>query len=155
MATTAERRAASKATSQAGQRKARNEAAAFGAAPEPVDVTERKRHGDLDDIYAGVDAEGQAHDLGPWIETPSSSRVSRFRFDHLQRQLQVQWRNNKNNGYIYEGIDYEGYRSFARVVSKGKYINRILTHDFRPMNITEYEAPSNERRKGLGSRLST
>lgn len=154
MATTAERRAASKATSLAGQRKARNEAASFGAPPE--DVTERKRHGDLDDVYAGVDAEGQAHDLGPWIETSSSSRVKAFRFDHLQRQLQVTWRNNKNEGYLYEGVDYEGYRAFARVASKGKYINRILNgYTYRPMNSTEYEAPSNERRKGVGSRLRT
>ena len=156
MATTAQRRASQKATSTQGQRKARNEAASFGASPEPVDVTERKRHGDLDDIYAGVDAEGQAHDLGPWMPTPSSSRVKAYRFDHLQRQLQVTWRNEKNEGYLYEGVDYEGYRAFSRVASKGKYINRILNnYTYRPMNSTEYEAPSNERRKGIGSRVQS
>ena len=107
-----------------------------------------------EEAYAGVEA-GQAHDLGPWIETPSSTRVSRFRFDHLQRQLQVQWRNNKGHGYIYDGVDYEGYRSFARVVSKGKYINSTLNGFTKwPMEV-EHEIPSNEKRRGLGSRLRT
>jgi hypothetical protein len=107
-----------------------------------------------EEAYAGVEA-GQAHDLGPWIEVPSSSRVSRFRFDHLQRQLQVQWRNGKGPGHIYENVDYEGYRSFARVVSKGKYINSTLNnHVFEKMTGQE-NLPSNEKRRGLGSRLRT
>jgi KTSC domain len=108
-----------------------------------------------EEIFAGVEA-GGAHDLGPWIETPSSSRVSRFRYDHLQRQLQVQWRNNKNAGYLYENVDYEGYRSFARVVSKGRHINSTLNnYVYRPMGPSEYDAPSNEKRRGLGSRVRT
>ena len=89
------------------------------------------------------------------MPTPSSSRVKAYRFDHLQRQLQVTWRNEKNEGYL-RGCRLEGYRAFARVASKGKYINRILNnYTYRPMNSTEYEAPSNERRKGIGSRVST
>ena len=125
-------------------------------ASRPIDsgnaVRERAQALSPEEAYAGVEA-GQAHDLGPWIETPSSSRVSRFRFDHLQRQLQVQWRNNKGHGYIYDGVDYEGYRSFARVVSKGKYINSTLNGLTKwPMEL-EHELPSNEKRRGLGSRL--
>lgn len=108
-----------------------------------------------EEVYAGVDV-GGAHDLGPWIETPSSSRVSRFRYDHLQRALQVQWRNNKNDGYLYQNVDYEGYRSFARVASKGKHINSTLNnYEYRPMEVHEYDAPSNENRRGIGSRLRT
>lgn len=107
-----------------------------------------------EEIYSGVET-GVAHDLGPWIETPASSRVSRFRFDHLQRQLQVQWRNGKNAGYIYENIDYDGYRAFARVASKGKYINRVLNDKVYHRMVGEEEYPSNEKRRGLGSRVRT
>lgn len=107
-----------------------------------------------EEIYAGVEA-GGAHDLGPWIETASSSRVARFRYDHLQRQLQVQWRNNKNQGYVYENVDYEGYRSFGRVVSKGRHINSTLNnYTYRPMS-GEQELPSNEKRRGINSRIRT
>lgn len=107
-----------------------------------------------EEIYSGVEA-GGAHDLGPWIETPSSSRVSRFRYDHLQRALQVQWRNNKNNGYIYFNVDYEGYRAFARVASKGKHINSTLNNYVYDRMTGEEDFPSNEKRKGIGSRLRT
>ena len=108
-----------------------------------------------EEAYAGVEA-GSQHDLGPWIETASSSRVSRFRFDHLQRQLQVQWRNNKNHGYLYENVDYEGYRRFARVASKGKHINSVLNgFSYREMFVSEVEAPSNDKRRGVGSRIRT
>lgn len=108
-----------------------------------------------EDVYAGVEV-GVQHDLGPWIETPNSSRVASFRFDHLQRQLQLTWRNGKGIGYLYENVDYEGYRSFARVASKGKNVNSTLNnHSYRPMTIDEVEAPSNEKRKGIGSRLRT
>lgn len=107
-----------------------------------------------DEVYAGVDTSG-AHDLGPWIETPSSTRVSRFRFDHLQRQLQVQWRNGKGPGYVYENVDYERMRSFARAASKGRRINSDLDNlVYRPMQ-GEEELPSNPRRSGVSSRLRT
>ena len=107
------------------------------------------------EVNAGEEA-GSAHDLGPWIETPSSSRVEKFRFDHLQRQIQVTWRNGKGPGHIYENVDYEGYRSFARVASKGKHINSTLNNKvFRQIEPSELEAPSNEKRKGIGSRLRT
>lgn len=99
---------------------------------------------------------GTPHDLGPWIETPSSSRVSRFRFDHLQRQLQVDWRNNKSPVYIYEDVDYEGYRAFARVASKGKHINAVLNgYAYHPVRNDEDMLPSNEKRRGVSSRLRT
>lgn len=108
-----------------------------------------------EDVYAGVEI-GVQHDLGPWIETPRSTRVSAFRFDHLQRQLQVKWTNGKNLGYLYENVDYEGYRAFARVVSKGKHVNSALNnHTYRQMTPDEADAPSNEKRKGIGSRLRT
>jgi hypothetical protein len=107
-----------------------------------------------EEIYAGVEA-GGAHDLGPWIETPSSTRVSRFRYDHLQRELQVQWTNNKNKGCVYRNVDYEGYRSFARVASKGKHVNSTLNGLSFDYMQGEEDFPSNEKRRGIGSRLRT
>ena len=124
--------------------------------PDPNAVARQNEAVSVEDTGAvDIEAAGQAHDLGPWIETPSSSRVSRFRFDHLQRELQVQWTNGKNAGCIYRNVDYEGYRAFARVVSKGKHVNSTLNgHEFDYMS-GEENLPSNEKRKGLGSRLRT
>ena len=47
-------------------------------------------------------------DLSPWLETPSSSRVARMRYDHGNRATQVQWTNGKNRGYVYGDFTYEG-----------------------------------------------
>jgi hypothetical protein len=89
-------------------------------------------------------------DLGPWAETPASTRVSRYRYDYTNRAVQVQWRNNKNHGYVYEGVPYEDYRSFARVVSKGKYVNSTLNgFAYRTMTVDEVSAPSNEQRRSV------
>lgn len=94
------------------------------------------------------------HDLGPWAETPSSSRVSRYRYDYAQRQVQVQWRNNKNDGYVYEDVPYESFRSFARAVSKGKQINRSLnSFAYGVMVNAEYDLPSNPNRSAIYSRV--
>ena len=112
-------------------------------------------------VHAGTYVHDEAynevmHDLGPWIETPSSSRVSQFRYDHMNRALQVQWRNNKNHGYIYMDVDYDGYRSFGRVVSKGRHINSTLNnYPYRLMTPEEVQAPSNEDRRGISSRIRT
>jgi hypothetical protein len=101
-----------------------------------------------------VSEDADVHDLGPWAETPSSSRVSRYRYDYAQRQIQVQWRNNKNKGYIYEDVDYESFRSFARAVSKGKAINRSLNHfPYGVMQNQEYDIESNARRNAIYSRV--
>jgi|SRR6478752_190725 len=109
-------------------------------------------------VHAGTYVHDEAynidqHDLTPWAETPNSSRVSRYRYDHLNKALQVQWRNNKNRGYIYLEVPYEEYRSFARVVSKGRRINVPLNqYDYRVMTPEEVDAPSNAGR-GLASRI--
>ena len=102
------------------------------------------------------DSEGSAmaarFDLSPWAETPSSSRVSRYRYDYTNRTIQVQWRNNLNHGYLYQDVPYEDYRSFARVVSKGRYVNSTLNgYPYRLMTVDEVSAPSNEDR-GIVSR---
>jgi hypothetical protein len=101
-----------------------------------------------DEAYAGG-----RHDLTPWIESPGSTRVSAYRYDYLNDALQVTWRNNKNHGYIYLGVPYEGFRSFARAASKGKNINSHLnTYEYRMMDAEELEAPSNPERSGVVSR---
>lgn len=93
-------------------------------------------------------------DLTPWVETPNSTRVSRFRYDFANRALQVQWTNAKNHGYVYRDVDYENYRSFARVVSKGKHVNRVLNgFDYELMDTDEVQAPSSASRKAITSRL--
>jgi KTSC domain len=105
-------------------------------------------------VHAGTYVHDEAydrfqHDLGPWTETPSSSRVSRYRYDYLNRALQVQWRNNKNHGYIYLDMPYEGYRAFARAASKGRHVNSTLNlYEYRLMSVDEVDAPSNDDRTG-------
>jgi len=98
-------------------------------------------------------AEGETlrTDLGPWIESPRSSRVSAFRYDYMKRETQVTWRNNGNPGYAYMGMDYEAFRRFARTVSKGKYINSTLEGygGFRRLDVDEVNAPSNPKRRGV------
>jgi len=93
------------------------------------------------------------HDLGPWVETPRSTRVQAFRYDHLNRALQVTWRNNSNHGYIYLGVPYEGYRSFARAASKGRYVNTLSGYEYRLMTPDEVQASSNPERQALTSRV--
>jgi len=93
-------------------------------------------------------------DLSPWTETPSSSRVSRFRYDHANNVTQVQWRNQKNDGYLYADMSYEEFRGFARAVSKGKRINSHLNgHPYRLMTPDEVQAAANTQRRGLKSRV--
>jgi hypothetical protein len=105
----------------------------------------------VDDSYGGDE---DFFDLSPWVSSPSSSRVARFRFDHANRVTQVQWRNNIGNGYVYKDMGYEQYRQFARAISKGEKINTFLNNfDYRPMTEDEWSAPSNPLRKGLRSRL--
>jgi hypothetical protein len=101
-----------------------------------------------------VSEDADVHDLGPWAETPSSSRISRYRYDYAQRQIQVQWRNNKNSGYVYDDVPYEIFRNFARAVSKGKAINRSLNNfSYGAMQNQEYDLPSNIKRTAIYSRV--
>ena len=103
-------------------------------------------------VHAGTYVHDEAynedqHDLTPWAETPSSTRVEAYRYDFMNRALQVTWRNGKNLGYIYLDVPYEGYRSFARAASKGKQINRALnSFEYRLMTPEERQAPSNDER---------
>ena len=101
-----------------------------------------------------ADIEEREHDLGPWVESPNSTRVRAYRYDYATRELQVTWRNNKNHGYVYRGVPYEGYRSFARAASKGKYVNNALNgYPYDLMEPDEVDALSNNERKALRSRV--
>jgi hypothetical protein len=88
-------------------------------------------------------------DLGPWAE-PASTRVKAYRYDYLKQEIQVTWVNNNNPGYAYENVDYEGFRRFARVVSKGKHINSALNGGgYRRLTPDEVQAPSNRNRRAV------
>ena len=103
-----------------------------------------------------VDTSGEEvrSDFGPWAETPASSRVRSYRYDYMNQATQVTWRNNKNPGYVYEGMEYEQFRAFARAASKGKYINSTLNgFSYRPCDATEISLPSNSRRRGPTARV--
>lgn len=94
------------------------------------------------------------HDLGPWVDTPQSTRLRRYRFDHATGQIQVEWANNKGPGYVYDVGSYEVYRSFARRASKGQSVNSLLNgYPYRPADPEELSAPSNPNRRGLQSRV--
>lgn len=92
-----------------------------------------------------------AHDLGPWIESPNSTRVSSFRYDYLNNALQVQWKNG-GPSYIFLEVPYEGYRSMARAASKGRYITNLESYGYRRMRPEEETASSNRDRRALTSR---
>ena len=110
------------------------------------EASSRKAQTSNDEPY-----ESDERDLGPWLETPVSTRVSRFRYDFGRRAVQVQWRNNKNHGYIYEDVPYETYRAMARIASKGRYVNSPMNgFAYRLMTPDEVSAPSNLSRKQPG-----
>ena len=95
----------------------------------------------------------EAHDLGPWVETPKSSRCEAFRYDYHNNALQMRWRDG-GPGYIYLEVPYEGFRSFARAASKGRQVNASLNNfGYRKMTPEEEQAPSNSERKALVSRV--
>jgi KTSC domain len=99
-----------------------------------------------------LDSEGEVlrTDLGPWAETPNSSRVSAYRYDYMKQETQVTWRNNGNPGYAYSGMSYEDFRRFARIASKGKYINSTLNGlSYRRLTPDEVSAPSNRERRAV------
>lgn len=97
------------------------------------------------------------HDLGPWIETPASSRVSAFRYDFANDSLQVTWTNSRRP-YVYFDISYEKYRSMVRAVSKGKFIPS-LGSNYQPLELSDHsgaeDLPSNDRRRAPASRART
>jgi hypothetical protein len=94
-----------------------------------------------------------AHDLGPWIETPKSSRVSAFRYDYHNSAVQMTWRDG-GPGYIYLEVPYEGFRSLLRASSKGRHINSTLDNfGYRRMTPEEETAPSNSERRAPTSRV--
>jgi len=94
------------------------------------------------------------HDLGPWIEAPQSSRLTRYRFDYGTREIQVTWRNGKGHGTtVYGAADSEIYRRFARAASKGAMVNRVLNGlPYAPATPDQIDAPSNPNRSAVQSR---
>ena len=93
------------------------------------------------------------HDIGPWIESPSSTRCSRYRYDYANQQLQVAWKNNLHH-YVttYPDTSTEVYRRFARSASKGRFVNRVLNGGGYWPSGPEKSAPSNPARRQVQSR---
>jgi hypothetical protein len=88
------------------------------------------------------------HDCGPWIEVTKSSRVSRFRYDYGERELQVAWKNGRGHVHTTYTVEDSVYRSFATAASKGKRVNTHLNgYGYRPSTNEEVNAPSNPHRK--------
>ena len=111
-----------------------------------VEAESRKAPTPNDEPY-----ESDEQDLGPWLETPQSTRVSRFRYDFGKSAIQVQWRNNKNHGYIYEDASFDVYQAMAITASKGRYVNSPLNGlPYRVMTADEVSASSNLSRKRPG-----
>jgi hypothetical protein len=110
-------------------------------------------------VYDRPDDWGDEWDLSPWTSAPSSTRVSRYRYDFANNSVQVQWKNQKNWGYIYgiyEDIPYSQYVQFARATSKGKRINNPFNgFSYDMMTVDEVIEPSNTTRRGLLSRTQT
>jgi hypothetical protein len=100
------------------------------------------------------EADDPVHDLGPWIEAPQSSRLSRYRYDYGSRELQVTWKNGRGHVHtVYGAADTEVYRRFARAVSKGKFVNRVLNGlPYMPASPDQVDAPSNPNRRAVQSR---
>lgn len=93
------------------------------------------------------------HDLGPWIETPASTRVSSFRYDFANDSLQVQW-TNRGRPYIYFDVSYEQYRGMVRAASKGRYVPN-LGPNYQPLegeHAGAEDLPSNDKRRAPTSR---
>lgn len=102
------------------------------ATAKPGDVTEDERQ--------------QQGDWGPWTQSPSSSRVASFRYNYTAQSLLLTWRNGRP-AFTYLGVPYEVFRSFARIMSKGKAVNSALNgYSYRPASTDELDAPSNEER---------
>jgi hypothetical protein len=109
-------------------------------------------------------------DFGPWIETPNSSRVRQYRYDYINKSMQVLWKNNKRAqsgpssptavpGTVYgemangNPITYEMFRSYARAVSKGRGVNTMLNNwGYRGMSTDERDATSNNRYRNAPAR---
>jgi hypothetical protein len=110
-------------------------------------------------VYDRPDDWGNEWDLSPWTSAPSSTRVSRYRYDFANNAVQVQWKNQKNWGYIYgiyEDIPYSQYVQFARATSKGRRINNPFNDfSYDLMTVDEVVEPSNTGLRGLLSRTQT
>lgn len=110
-----------------------------------IRTTAREKHVGED---TDEDRGEEEHDLGPWIETPQSSRVAAFRYDYLNQAVQVTWKAKKagdaGRPYIYFGVPYETFRGMVRAVSKGKYIAR-LGNNYQPMEGEEDYASNGAR----------
>lgn len=94
-----------------------------------------------------VEGEKLRSDCGPWIE-PSSTRVEKYRYDYMTRQIHMTWANHIGPGHYYEVGDYEIFRRLARSSSKGKFVNRVLNgYHFDKIDPTIRDLPSNPQRR--------
>ena len=103
------------------------------------------------------------HDFGPWIEAPNSTRVSKYRYDYGEGELQVEWQNgkghvctsyklaNRSSDPTVQSYGATTYRKFAIAVSKGKYVNSTLNgFKVRSLkNSDEKDLPSNPDRRAV------
>jgi len=68
--------------------------------------------------------EEQSYDPGEWVYF-NSSRVYRARYDRKNMIVELQWMKPGLN-YVYLDVPPNVWRNMGRVVSVGKFVNRVL-----------------------------
>ena len=81
--------------------------------------------------------------------------MEKYRYDYMNKRIQMTWANHKGPGHFYDVGDYEIFRRLARSSSKGKFVNRVLNgFYFDKIDPTVRDLPSNpQRRAPSGTRL--
>lgn len=75
--------------------------------------------------------EEQSYEPGEWVYF-NSSRVYRARYDRKGQILEIQWMKPGMN-YVYLDVLPSEWRNMRRVVSVGKFVNRVLSqHNYAP-----------------------
>ena len=90
-------------------------------------VGEREREAqEAAEAAAGTETEEGADGWTLWNTDFASTRVSAFRYNFPNEEIEVNWVNGKNNGYIYSGVPEDVFSSFREASSKGMFVNDVL-----------------------------
>lgn len=62
-------------------------------------------------------------------DTPTSTNISRLKYDDQIGTLYIEFRSGKE--YKYEGVDYETWNNFISAPSAGQYFNSVIKNRFK------------------------